>query len=538
MRRRYWVAVLVVLAVGVISYLGYQVLSAGQPGPLGQRGTLAPENVRTVTVRRGRLEQTVEATGNIAPARQQTLTFGISGTVKAVHVKEGDRVSAGTVLAELDTTELALQVRNAELSLRIQEAALAALVATPTAEEVAAAEAALRQAQANLEKVKAGPSKEELAAAEAAVQAAREAYQRLVSLPDPEEVERARLQLEQAKNSLYSAQVNRDDVCGKAQSNLAFYAQCKSAEAQVGNAEIAVKLAEIAYRQAQQPATAEQLANALAQLRNAEANLRRLQESPSAAEIAAAEAQVAQAQANLKRLLEGPTPEERAQAEARVEQARIALEQARQNLEKAKLVAAFDGIVAQIGFAEGDSVGPNGPGIVLVDTSSYYVDVQVNEAEIGQVQPGQAVVLSVDAFPDQPIEGTVEYVDPIGQSVQGVITYRVRITLAPSDVPILPGMTATARILTGSREEALIVPLLALRSDSRGDYVEVLQEDGSVRRVYVQVGARSNLMVEITGGDLKEGDQVIVPTALQTGSAPGSRGPFFRPPSFRGGGGR
>ncbi len=522
MRRRLLVIVVLVLLVAAGGYLAYRNVAAGT----NPRATVQSGNMRTVVVRMGRLQQVVEATGNLAVARQQTLTFGTSGTVKAVHVAEGDRVTAGTLLAELDTTDLELQVRNAEQSLRSQEAALAALKATPTAEDVAAARASLEQARQNLEKVKAGPTEEELAAAEAALTSAQEAYKRLLNRPDPDEVEQARLKLEQAKNSLWSAQVQRDEACGKAQANPAFYAQCKSAEAQVANAEVAVKLAEIAYKQAQEPPTADQIASALAQVRNAEANLARLKESPTAAEIAAAEAQVAQAEANLARLLRGPTDEELAQAEARVEQARIALEQAKRNLEKARLVAPFDGVVAEIGFDVGDTVGPNGPGLVLIDMSQMYVDVQVNEAEIGKVQVGQPAFLTVDAFPDQVINGKVTYISPVGQSVQGVVTYRVRVELEPTDLPILPNMTATAQIGVGRGEASLLVPLLALRSDARGDYVEVLQEDGTTRRVYVQVGNRSNLMVEVQG-DLKEGDRVVVPgVASQTSNQNQQRRPF------------
>jgi len=531
MSRRTLLAILIILVLAVMAYVGYRQWGYRFSLSGAKTSTVSPEAVRTVPVRRGRLNMMVEATGNLSAARQQTLTFDTSGTVAAIHVEEGENVTAGTLLAELDTRDLELQVRNAEQSLRSQEAALAALKATPTAEDVAAAQASLKQAQASLEQVKAGTREEDLAAAEASLQSALEAYQRLLSRPDPEEIEQAKLKVEQAKNSLWSAQVNRDSVCGKAEHNPAFWDQCESAKAQVGNAEIAVKLAELAYEQAQEPPTEEQIAAALAKVRNAEATLARLKESPTDADIAAAEAKVAQAEANLAKLLRGPTEESLAQAEARVEQARIALEQAKRHLEKARLTAPFDGIVGSIGFDIGDSVSPNGPGIVLLDTSRFYVDIQVNEVEIGKIHVGQPVFLTLDAYPEQVLHGEVTYISPVGQSIQGVVTYRVRVDLEPTDIPLKAKMTVTARISVGRDEEALLVPLLALRSDTQGDYVEVLQSDGSIKKVYVKVGDTNNMLVEVEG-DLKEGDRIIVPSTSPTRTGRGEGKKEGLPPAL------
>ncbi len=514
-----------IIALIVIALLlvgGYGIYRARVHTPATSTAT---KPLRTVPVRKGRLQHTVEATGNIAPIRQSTLTFGVAGTVERIYVQEGDRVVTGTLLAKLDTRDLELQERNAQETVRIQEAALAALRATPAAEDVQAARAALEQAQARLDQLKAGPSPEELAAAQATLNSARETYERLRHLPDPEDVEQARLKVEQAKNSLWSAQVNRDDICGKAQRNPALWAQCERAKAQVGNAEIAVKLAELAYKRVQTPPSSDQIAAALAKVRNAEATLAKLRSTPSEADIAAAEAQMAQAKANLARLLRGPEESAITQAQARLEQARIALEQIRHNLEKARIVAPFAGIVANIPFEEGDSVTPNGPGIVLLDPGRFYVDLQVNEVEIGRVALGQPVTLSVDAFPDTPLTGTVSYISPVGQTLQGVVTYRVRVDIDPTDVPLLPGMTATAQIAVGQKEEALLVPLLALHSDARGDYVEILRPDGTVRKVYVHIGERSTLMVEVRG-DLKEGDLVVLSQNTTPAKKTNNRPPF------------
>jgi len=197
-----------------------------------------------------------------------------------------------------------------------------------------------------------------------------------------------------------------------------------------------------------------------------------------------------------------------------VEQARIALEQTRRRLVDARIVAPFDGIVADIGFEVCDQVGANGPGIVLVDLSGFHVDVQVDETEVGQIQVGQPVLLTVDAYPDVTLKGKVTHISEVGHITQGVVTYVVRVDLAPSDLPLRADMTTTATITVAKSADTLLVPTRALRRDTDGDYVEVLQDDGSLRKLYVRVGLSNDAFTEVLDG-LREGDQVVIPNLRQ-----------------------
>jgi len=269
--------------------------------------------------------------------------------------------------------------------------------------------------------------------------------------------------------------------------------------------------------------TPTELAAALAQVRQAEANLAQLEQSPTPAELAAAQAQVAQAEANLAQLLRGPSAEELAQAQAQVEQARIALQQARRRLDDARIVAPFAGVVASIGFAVGDQVGAGGPGIVLVDPGRFHVDVQVDETEVGQIALGQPVLLVADAYPDVTLGGRVTYISDVGQVSQGVVTYIVRVELDPSDLPLRADMSVTATITVAERSDTLLVPTRALRRDTNGDYVEVLQDDGSLSKVYVRVGLSNDTFSEVLNG-VREGQEVVIPTLNQTNQA--DFGPF------------
>ena len=503
-----------VVLLGVIGFLGYRRLNGPSPA--------AAAETQTVPVQRGSLAATVNAAGNIAARAETTLTFRTTGEVKAVHVQEGDRVEAGQLLMELDTTDLELDVAKARLSLATAEAQLAKTKAGPTAAELAAAQASLESARENLAKVQAGPTQAQLAAAEAALKAAQDSYQRTVDRPTPDDVEQARLKLDQAKNSLWASQNQRDATCGQSNSS----PQCDSAKAQVANAEIAVRLAEVTYQDAQTPATAAEIENAAAQVQRAQDDLDQLRNSPTAAELAAAQAQVAQAESQLDKLTNGPTAEDLAISEAQVEQARLSLQQAERRLEDAKLVAPFAGTVVDVGYREGEYTSANKSAVTLTDLSTLEIEVPLAEMDVARVAPGQEVEIVLDALPDVTLRGRVSYVAPVATIAQGVVNYPVKIEVENPDPAVRPGMTAGVSIVVERREDVLMVPNRAVRSTGRQRVVEVLYQD-QVIQAPVTLGMSNDTMTEVVSG-LKEGDQVVLRGATTTQVTPrGPGGGFF-----------
>lgn len=514
--KRIAVMVVALIALVTLGFLGYRQFNSP--------GIAATAEFRTVPVRRGTLLATVSAAGNVAAKAETALVFGTGGKVKAVHVQLGDQVGAGQVLMELDTTDLELEVAKARLALATAEAQLEKTKAGPTAAELAAAQASLESARENLAKVQAGPTRAELAAAEAALKAAQDSYQRTLDRPTPDDVEQARLKLNQAKNSLWSAQNQRDATCGQSNSS----PQCDSAKAQVLNAEIAVRLAEIAYQEAQTPATAAEIQNAAAQVQRARDELDRLRNSPTAAELAAAKAQVAQAESQLEKLTSGPTEEDLAIAEAQVEQARLSLQQAELRLETAKLVAPFAGTVVTVNFQEGEYVSAGKPAVVLADLSALEIEIPLAELDVVRVAPGQEARIMLDALPDVTLRGRVSYVAPVATITQGVVSYPVKIEIENPDPAVRPGMTAGVSIVVERRENVLLVPNRAIRAAGRQRVVEVLRQ-GQVIQVPVSLGMSNDTMTEVLSG-LEEGDRVVLRGATTTQVLP--RGPgtggFFR----------
>lgn len=179
----------------------------------------------TAAVTRGNVTDAVQATGVVEPVRTARLNFKSSGTVKKIHVKPGDRVAAGQVLAELEETELVAQLHQAENNLAQARAKWQALVSGPTPEEVAQAQASVKAARADYENARqnlsrtqelyaagAVPAAElekaqvEFTKAEGALERAAQELAALTKGSRPEEVEAARAQMEAARAQVEAAQ--------------------------------------------------------------------------------------------------------------------------------------------------------------------------------------------------------------------------------------------------------------------------------------------------------------------------------------------
>jgi HlyD family secretion protein len=419
---------------------------------MGGNQANAAEGIQTVVVERTTLRASVDATGSIVPETRLELSFKSAGRVAEIMVEEGDQVKAGEALAKLETDDLEQALVQAQASLAISEAQLAQTEEGASAEDLASARAALESALADYEEVKVGPSQEDITVAKA-------------------DMEKARIALEKA-------QADYDKISWQA--GIGATAQAS-----------ALQQASVDYERAR-------------------AQYELTVDRPTDSELKQAEAQIAQARATLADLEEKPTPEELTIATAQVTQARSTLTQAQLNLDEATLVAPFTATVADVNIEVGQIVNSGTPVIVLTDPTSYYVDLYIDETEIGQVQVGQPVVITPDAFPNEEIEGEVTAIKSIGTVSGGIVTYEVRVEIVPTEVPIRPDMTASATVVVEEKENVLLIPNRAIRREGDVMYVEVLDPSGGteVRRVAIATGASNDAMTEVTAG-LEEGDVVV-----------------------------
>jgi HlyD family secretion protein len=263
------------------------------------------------------------------------------------------------------------------------------------------------------------------------------------------------------------------------------------------------------------------LETAKAQLEDAQRQWERVKDGTSPGELATLEAQLADAQRQWERVKDGPDPDDVATARARVAAVQAAINQAR-------IAASFAGAITQVESKSGDQVTPGALAFRLDDLSRLLLDVQVSEVDINRIQAGQSVSLIFDAISNQEYHGAVTEVALVGTTNQDVVDFTVTVELSDADQAVKPGMTAAVNIVVSQLQDVLLVPNRAVRLLNSQRVVYVLRGD-KPEAVQVQLGASSETSSQVTGGDLKEGDLILLnPPAVFEPNGP--------PPFVRGGG--
>lgn len=196
-----------------------------------------------------------------------------------------------------------------------------------------------------------------------------------------------------------------------------------------------------------------------------------------------------------------------AAAQAGVDQAQAALAQAQMGVRETLIVAPVDGVVFDRQVSPGALAGPTSPIVTLIPPQ-LEVDVNVDEAHLGKVQPGQAVQVTVPAFADQPFAGTVATIAPAVD--QKTRTSAVHIQPVDPRGRLKPGMLATVIVSVADRPAALVVPRAALGSSVAANTqttIVTIDPAGHALRRPVQIGLTTDDQVEITSG-LSDGQLV------------------------------
>ena len=152
---------------------------------------------------------------------------------------------------------------------------------------------------------------------------------------------------------------------------------------------------------------------------------------------------------------------------AAYDQAQAAMVKVERNLGYATITSPIDGVVISRAVEEGQTVaaGFETPTLFTIanDLTQMQVVADVDEADIGQVADGQRVEFTVDAYPDDTFEGTVEQVRLEATTESNVVTYEVVITAYTPELKLKPGLTANVTIFTLEKDNAQAIPTKALR---------------------------------------------------------------------------
>ncbi len=238
--------------------------------------------------------------------------------------------------------------------------------------------------------------------------------------------------------------------------------------------------------------------------------------------------------------------------EAEVLASEADLQLAEVNLGKAKIVSPIDGVILTRSVDPGATVAASLSAPVLFtiagDLKKMELQVDVDEADVGQIAVGQKATFTVDAYPDRTFPAVIEQIRFASEVVNNVVTYKAVLSVDNADLLLRPGMTATADITVEAVKDTLMVPNAALRyappqTETRGGrgIFSLLRPPrpprsggggdskltGTERRVWVlrngrpapvviQVGSSDGQFTQVTSGELTEKDAVITDASART----------------------
>lgn len=403
--------------------------------------------------------ETLLVSGRVLGEGEVPLAFQLPGRLDVVNAGEGERVQAGAFLAEIDDSQIQVQAGQLESQLDSARVALSRL----RSRDLPQAREALNQAATR-------------------VDYARQGYEQLVW-------ER----LEPAEEILRRAESREQEQRARFQEREAAYR----------SGELAFDL----LLESQQ-----RWDESIAELERARAEVRVLENEADGLrrELELARSQQRAARAGLNSLQN----EDLRQARLNVEQAAARLEQAELDLDNTRLEAPFAGIVIRVAASRGQFVAAGQEVLSLIPLSGETViEVRVDEEFTGRVAPGQEALVASSAFPEQVFPATVQRLAPTVDAERG--TLPLRLVLDSFSEELLPDLAITAEIITGRRENSLILERGYTFSETGTLYV-LTYTDGRAEKREIAVEDLGGGLLLVTSG-LRAGERVLVDPGVEEG---------------------
>lgn len=208
--------------------------------------------------------------------------------------------------------------------------------------------------------------------------------------------------------------------------------------------------------------------------------------------------------------------------EASLAQARAILEESEKNLRRTRVYSPLTGMVTSLDIKVGEmaiSSTTNVPGsslMTIANPDSIHTEVNVDEADIANVEVGQEAEIVAIAYPDQPMSGRVSAIAVSAKQAAGAQSLSFEVDIAFTDtgtVVLRPGMSTRAEIFTSNSEPKPALPLQAVlinedRSANLKEYFVFVFDNGVARKRVVEIGISDDQYQEVRNG-LQPGERVI-----------------------------
>lgn len=454
---------IIIIVIAVVILVSGGLLLRGQFAKATKEDASNAPAIKTATVERGNIEVTIDATGTIEPLNIVEVSSKASGKILEITVEEGDYVEQDAVIARIETTYVAADLEQAQA-------------------DFSASQARLDQSKINIELQK-EQTEIQIRQAREKLAEAKKQLEQLKEQIDIEKITNQR-QLDDAENSHEMAKLRYKLLT----SETVREEDKKRAEASVSQAKANRDLAEKEYKRKQQlfenqyisnsdlDAAATQRDSAQAQYESALEQAKLVKKPASPEELELSRAEIKKAEFAINAAKEQIQKEKYRDMEIEIQQLRVtqaedalelayanqkqidlkekdldssnaqlmrsasALQLAKESYDDTVIRAPISGTILEKTVEEGQVIvssfgGGGGRGgsvssegqvlVTMADLEKVYVATEVDETDIGKVQVGQSVTITVEAYPDQPLQGEVLRIAPQGQVVQNVTTFKV-----------------------------------------------------------------------------------------------------------------
>jgi len=492
------------------------------------------------------ISREVSETGQVKKGEEINLSFKNAGKIERIYVRTGDKVTRGNLLAKTETVQLLIQLQEAKEALSLAQSKLDKLLAGSSSEnikvaevKVSNAEIALENAQQNLIDVRAVAQLNLNHAYEDALNVLDSSYLEMYNasttidsiqssyfLQSDQEGSLVRdnktkteTALTQAEYYLDIAKENEDNndidqALIEMKNSLKDFSDALRVireTCEVGSYKNSVSSSDKTSLDTHKASVNTALTNTISsQQAIASAKVTNQSNTNTAqSSVSTAEGALTTAQNELDLIKAPPRQEDVDSDQAQVNQAQAQVDLLESQIEDAHLRSPINGLISRIENREGELAQSMTEIISLIPEEPFQIEVDIPEVDIGEVKLGDSCLTTLDALPSIEFQGEVIEIKPTETVIQGVVYYKVKVSIDEQDSRIKPGMTANVLIVTKTKENVLTLPQRAIIKKNGSEFVRIPQGE-----IFEERGVKTGLRgsqgeVEIISG-LEEGEEIIV----------------------------
>ncbi len=469
-------------------------------------------NISVITPTYGELVQSVRATGVVTSKTDLNLSFGKQGIVKSLKVEVGDKVYTGQTIASLDVGGDYAEVIKAKGALASAEAKLQKVLDGASNEEIKLAEVSLANAKSDYENAKntqdtlvsnaynnllnSTPEAVSKQSSGSSVVAPTISGTYKLGVPGTIEVQvySTGSGLTFSLSGIASGIGYVDTVTPQSLGNSGLYILFSSTTNISGSSWVI----NLPNKKATDYLTNENAYNSA--LSTKEATL-----SSALSLIAQREAELAVKKASARSA-------DVALAEADVLSARGGLEKVQASYEDNIIRAPGNGTITKVDVKYGELAEANKPAIVLQDVENLYIEALINESNIATIKTDQSVLVTFDALTEDKFTGVVSHIDPSSETSDGVVNYKIKVSINEKNAYIRPGMNAEVAVIALKKPDVISIPKASVIERDGKTYVNLIIDESqkSFKEVEVTTGEKGDgSMIEVVSG-LSQTDKIAL----------------------------